>query len=679
MKLLNEAYFQIENYRFYPERYLINDGSQDIKLEPKQSKILLLLAQNSGRIITRDEIEKEVWQGRIISEQAVNNKISELRKVFKDNYRDPRYLKTHSQLGYELIASTSFVESNATGTNSESILQARTLKRSNRFVLVFSLLVLVLILFTGYIYFAKEVSQPPKIKFSLVPTTTEKGQEYGLNVREDGKYIAYSHRPLNAKNWRIKVKDMTTSKWRYVSPKSIDSKSPVWFGNSDTIFYVQNINNSCSIWQAKHVLANTSHEKITDCGDIASMSPLSIGPNNKWLYFSNFKNNKYELNRLNLNNYQIEKITTPPNTSIGDYASYISPNGRYLGFLRAISFARVDLNILELATGEITTLASEPHTLFAISWNNLSSELLYIDRDNFLVSQNIYTKEVKKLSNLHQKSIYPYRDKQNNTYIVEGGFFVSDIKTSDLSKIKFNYLISSSYQDYDPVPISNDKLLFTSRRSGIPQIWIKEKFDEQQLTQFEENSTLQDKLFNQEENSLLIVRNNKIIEYDLVNDQFRQITPDDWLVESLVANCKSGKPLFTAQNNGTWDLYELSEQLIKIEHDVYKFSADCNQEQYYGQKLSDLSLINIDLANKKVTPLELGLFDSIEWQIYSGELYYLSDTELLKRDLNNNKDKVIYTFSEDNKVHSFKISNNLIYINAKETMEMKIKQLNFNE
>lgn len=70
-------------------------------------QMLVYLAQNAGRVISRTELEEKLWQGRIVTEDALTNTISKLRRAFQDSARKPKVIETLPKTGYRLIADVS--------------------------------------------------------------------------------------------------------------------------------------------------------------------------------------------------------------------------------------------------------------------------------------------------------------------------------------------------------------------------------------------------------------------------------------------------------------------------------------------------------------------------------------------------------------------------------------------
>ena len=75
-----------------------------VRLEPKVMQVLTCLAGQPGRTVTKDEFMERVWSDTVVSDDVLARCISELRKVFGDNPRDPDYIETIRKSGYRLIA-----------------------------------------------------------------------------------------------------------------------------------------------------------------------------------------------------------------------------------------------------------------------------------------------------------------------------------------------------------------------------------------------------------------------------------------------------------------------------------------------------------------------------------------------------------------------------------------------
>ena len=79
-------------------------GGKVQAVEPQVFDLLRLLAENAGRVVTRDEIVETVWQGRIVSESAISARIAAARKAVGDDGKRQAVIRTVSRRGLMFVA-----------------------------------------------------------------------------------------------------------------------------------------------------------------------------------------------------------------------------------------------------------------------------------------------------------------------------------------------------------------------------------------------------------------------------------------------------------------------------------------------------------------------------------------------------------------------------------------------
>ena len=77
-----------------------------IKLPPQPVKVLALLASRAGQMVTRDEIQKEIWgeETYVDFEHGLNQCIKQIRTALNDNADKPLYVETIPRRGYRFLA-----------------------------------------------------------------------------------------------------------------------------------------------------------------------------------------------------------------------------------------------------------------------------------------------------------------------------------------------------------------------------------------------------------------------------------------------------------------------------------------------------------------------------------------------------------------------------------------------
>ncbi len=74
------------------------------QVEPQVFDLLCLLAENPGRLLSRDELIEKVWAGRIVSEATVSARINAARKAVGDNGTRQEVIRTVSRRGIKFVA-----------------------------------------------------------------------------------------------------------------------------------------------------------------------------------------------------------------------------------------------------------------------------------------------------------------------------------------------------------------------------------------------------------------------------------------------------------------------------------------------------------------------------------------------------------------------------------------------
>ena len=72
-------------------------------LEPRVMEVLVYLARRRGEVVSKEELVREVWGGRFVSDDVVWRSIGELRRALADDPRQPRAIQTVARRGYRLL------------------------------------------------------------------------------------------------------------------------------------------------------------------------------------------------------------------------------------------------------------------------------------------------------------------------------------------------------------------------------------------------------------------------------------------------------------------------------------------------------------------------------------------------------------------------------------------------
>jgi DNA-binding winged helix-turn-helix (wHTH) protein/pimeloyl-ACP methyl ester carboxylesterase len=85
------------------ERRLLCEG-QAVPLRTKVFDTLRVLAEHSGRLLTKHELMETIWPDAVVEENNLNHNISTLRRALGEQVTGQRYIETVPRVGYRFVA-----------------------------------------------------------------------------------------------------------------------------------------------------------------------------------------------------------------------------------------------------------------------------------------------------------------------------------------------------------------------------------------------------------------------------------------------------------------------------------------------------------------------------------------------------------------------------------------------
>ena len=86
------------------DRHVLTREGDAVPVEPQVFDLLELLAENPGKLVTRDEIVARVWDGRFVSDSTVSARIAAARKAVGDDGKAQRIIRTVVRRGLQMAA-----------------------------------------------------------------------------------------------------------------------------------------------------------------------------------------------------------------------------------------------------------------------------------------------------------------------------------------------------------------------------------------------------------------------------------------------------------------------------------------------------------------------------------------------------------------------------------------------
>lgn len=95
--------YAFDEYRLNIVARELRRGAVTIPVEPQVFALLKLLIENRLRLISREEIIERIWNGRIVSDAALDSRIKSARQAIGDNGQAQRLIRTQHGMGFRFV------------------------------------------------------------------------------------------------------------------------------------------------------------------------------------------------------------------------------------------------------------------------------------------------------------------------------------------------------------------------------------------------------------------------------------------------------------------------------------------------------------------------------------------------------------------------------------------------
>lgn len=82
----------------------VTKGEKELFLSALEYRLLLILLQNKGQILTRNQLLEEIWDasGEYVNDNTLSVYMKRLREKIEENPQSPRLLHTIRGIGYRM-------------------------------------------------------------------------------------------------------------------------------------------------------------------------------------------------------------------------------------------------------------------------------------------------------------------------------------------------------------------------------------------------------------------------------------------------------------------------------------------------------------------------------------------------------------------------------------------------
>jgi Tol biopolymer transport system component/DNA-binding winged helix-turn-helix (wHTH) protein len=358
------------------------DAGKTLRLPHQPFRILTMLLERPGEVLTREEIRKELWPDNTIVEfeHSINAAMNRLRQALGDSADHPRYIETLARRGYRWMVS---VEGLEVGPTSDV-----TPRRWWRWV---AALVAVMGLGGGILWFVRPTQKIPEPWLTVTPLTASPDAEGNPSFSPDGNLVAFGRQEKSQNGAHIYVKLIGTGGPPLrITTGSTSDYSPAWSPDGRYIAFLRYLSSGQKAAVLLVPALGGAERKIAEVFPSGlNCTDLTWLPDGNSLVISD-RNSPQEptgLFLLAIDTGEKRRLTSPPfpanSSSNGDSCPSLSPDGRTLAFSRRVDVSG-DLYLLAVSKdlkvmGEGKRIELGHHSADAPSWTEDGREIIFWD------------------------------------------------------------------------------------------------------------------------------------------------------------------------------------------------------------------------------------------------------------------------------------------------------------
>ena len=617
----NKNSWQLATIRYSLGRQQLVRQGVTVNLEPRQHRLLQTLLANLGHPVTRETLLAEVWDGRIVSDGAINRAVSTLRKAFAKLDADTDFIVTRPKLGYQLDVVAYPVEEEA------EVINSSTGANKSSTVLHYIAFIIVLI---GIVFVWWWRNEHGALQLGVVqPHSSFDGLESQVSTNKQGEVLLY--RRVNTDgNGQIWLNHLLNNTHQPLTKPTENNQYPQLSHDGNTVAYVRLSATDCGIMLLDLNRANNNPTQLHHC-PTDNIPRLSWHANSDTLFFRqrDNKTKPYQLYKLSVASGIQQQLTLlPPSYSgLGDIALAAEAEGNQLAVLRYQGATSTEVLLFDTDSGKSRHIAHLNAKANDVSW--LDKTNLLISADHTLYQLDIHSGAIEAIAH-SPDFINSFALTQDALY-----FGATEVNTSIWQKAADDIpqqLINSSRIDSLPrISTDGKQLAFLSNRQGRYQIWLRQQHVEKLLAELPGTPAFVRMDWHPNNEVLLLVKDGKAFQLDVKSGSISELIAKDSPISVANWGADGEAIIFSSQRSGDWQLWQYnlsSKNLQQLTHDggyagriwqgkLYftKFHQDGLWVKELAQDSEQLLLPNVDKINW------------LNWQIDQNNIYYYQPNE----------------------------------------------------
>jgi Tol biopolymer transport system component/DNA-binding winged helix-turn-helix (wHTH) protein len=455
---------------------------QPLHLTRKAVETLLVLAENCGQVLTKEEVMGAVWPDRVVDEANLKQNVAVIRRALALEPGNPGYIETYPGRGYRMVGPVELVEEEAPAISpAPRIRTSETVPwyRRRRFVMIG----LVVVALGAWVWTLLRKPSPPREELHIVPVTRFAGKEFQPAVSPDGQKVAFVWAQEGSSTAGIWIQAFGQAKPQMVTRQEGRHSSPAWGPDGKSLAYLRIGKTSTDVLIS---IPETGEERL-----IAALVPPDYGyeyrlldwsPDGEWLAVAHSEapDKPLGLSVIAVRTGERRRLTQPEEVVGGDLDPRFSRDGQSISFVRLIHRSNQELFLTPLQGGASRQLTRDGRQVAGHDWTPDGKTIVFSsDRGGEFRLWRIQPHGSNPAKTLQPIGIYGEFPIQLSLARKAPCLAYSVLQQDrniwrlDVIERKWTRIIASSGQDASPqYAPAGDRICFRSDRSGEDQLWV---------------------------------------------------------------------------------------------------------------------------------------------------------------------------------------------------------------
>jgi len=403
--------YEFAQFRLEPNNRNLTRNGKLISIRPRHFQLLLLLVENSGQLVAREEIIARIWVDDVVEDSNLSQCIHFLRRLIDDPEQQEKSILTVPTRGYiftgevrtiatpiptdtqnliidlppSLIpqdpfesaatatASSGAVDPSSSPTTADKVESSRRLSKTSRlskigwrYAVIPGALLLTCILLGLYIIFGSPLRRLTILSHNAIPSF-----HLDPEFSPDGRFLAFTSNGESGENEDIYLKTVDQDQQIRLTTHPDPDRNPVWSPDGKRIAFLR--------WSADDRLYArvilVDHKRGNEREVARSRGALGWMPDGNHLIVSDLEPGgegrdgaSTVLYLISLDQPERRPLTFASSPGTVDTMPRARRNGQAIAFLRQVRDASREIYLLEIGTGRITQFSQDGGNISHFQW-----------------------------------------------------------------------------------------------------------------------------------------------------------------------------------------------------------------------------------------------------------------------------------------------------------------------